>query len=79
MNKPEWKDAPDWARYLARDEDNSWRWFARKPKLLGCEFWESTGRVAAAYGPAFTYWHESLEKRPKRDSTTQAKKRNNNA
>lgn len=27
MNKPNWKDAPEWAQYLAMDLTKEWRWF----------------------------------------------------
>ena len=29
--KPDWKDAPEWANYLAMDEDGYWCWYLRKP------------------------------------------------
>lgn len=32
MNKPEWKDAPEWAGYLAQDGCGAWYWFEYKPK-----------------------------------------------
>jgi len=25
--KPDWKDAPEWANYLAKDENSEWWWF----------------------------------------------------
>ena len=31
MNKPNWKDAPEWANYLAMDSDGSWYWFELEP------------------------------------------------
>jgi hypothetical protein len=30
-SKPDWKDAPEWARYLAMDEFGVWWWFEYKP------------------------------------------------
>jgi len=32
-NKPDWKNAPDWANYVARDADGCWYWFENKPEL----------------------------------------------
>lgn len=34
MNKPDWKDAPEWANWLAQDEvanGECWVWFEDKP------------------------------------------------
>ena len=30
--KPDWKDAPEWANYLAQDKNGEWTWFSHKPK-----------------------------------------------
>ena len=30
-NKPNWKDAPEWAKFLAMDEDGEWHWYQYKP------------------------------------------------
>jgi hypothetical protein len=30
--KPDWKDAPDWANWLAMDADGTWVWFAARPE-----------------------------------------------
>jgi len=29
--KPDWKDAPAWAQFLAMDPDGRWFWFDSKP------------------------------------------------
>lgn len=29
--KPEWKELPEWANYLARDADGEWRAFENEP------------------------------------------------
>lgn len=29
--KPDWKDAPVWALWLAQDEYGAWGWYERKP------------------------------------------------
>lgn len=31
--KPDWKDAPEWANYMARDKDGEWRVFEVEPTL----------------------------------------------
>lgn len=30
MNKPDWKDAPEWANWLAQDESGFWGFFSKK-------------------------------------------------
>jgi hypothetical protein len=30
--KPDWKDAPEWANWLAMDEDGSWYWYESEPE-----------------------------------------------
>ena len=37
MLKPDWKTAPSWAQYLARDPNGGWWWFevAPRPTSLG--------------------------------------------
>lgn len=32
MNKPDWKDAPEWANWLAMDSDGIWWWYENEPK-----------------------------------------------
>lgn len=66
MSKPQWKDAPDWAMYLARDEDGTWGWYEEKPlpdNLLGA--WEAESKrwldVPVIPEPE---WDCTLEKRP---------------
>lgn len=31
MSKPDWKNAPEWARYLSRDENGHWWWYEVEP------------------------------------------------
>ena len=48
--KPSWKDAPEWANYLAQDYCNRWWWFEHKP--FGCSvermWFTPEGEVQAA-------------------------------
>lgn len=55
--KPDWKTAPDWANYLAMDEDGGWTWFEDRPRK-GSNYWYG-GKSQRVYGT----WAESLEKR----------------
>ena len=58
--KPDWKDAPEWARWLAQDRSGEWYWHQYEPQWEGAE-WESVGlnRRAGYSDPAKT-----LERRP---------------
>ena len=64
--KPSWDEAPEWANWLAMDEDGSWGWFEVAPEINEYfEMWYSE----CAYLPACKYygddyWTESLERRP---------------
>ena len=47
MNKPEWKDAPDWAQWLAMDANGDWYWYELEPDYNG-EEWEHIGVIRAS-------------------------------
>jgi hypothetical protein len=66
VNKPDWKDAPEWANYLAMDRDGLWAWHENKPITeKGVSVWMSSdfGKVVVAYKPEH-HWRETLEERP---------------
>ena len=63
--KPDWKDAPKWANWLAMDEDGEWCWYQDEP-TQGNRMWD-------IYDDRFDYalvlgnepdWRKTLEKRP---------------
>lgn len=63
MDKPDWSDAPDWARYLAQDKDGEWWWYEHMPEKCR-ENWQLNrciGKSEKAYKEA---WTISLEERP---------------
>lgn len=66
QNKPSWKDAPEWANYLAIDGDSVWYWHEMDPKTVaGCEYWMSRGQSGiACRGELLGDWRDTLEKRP---------------
>lgn len=35
MSKPDWKDAPSWAMWLAADPNGYWVWFENEPEFDG--------------------------------------------
>lgn len=65
MNKPDWKDAPEWAMWLAKDFDGQWWWHDTKPSLDEDNEWFGSERFKSALrtGDNENY-RESLEPRP---------------
>ncbi len=60
--KPDWKDAPEWAQWLAVDPDGSWFWFEKEPEWDCC--WENQeGGLMLFAGSQYSSF-ESLERRP---------------
>ncbi len=62
MNKPEWKDAPEWANWLAMDGDGTWWWYDLEPELEA-DYWISKGKERKAIDTTEGY-ENSLEARP---------------
>lgn len=61
--KPDWKDAPVGANFLAQDGDGSWWWFADEPDWdEEYQRWETEGEIWEAVDvvPA----EDTLERRP---------------
>jgi hypothetical protein len=68
--KPDWKDAPEWANYLAQDKNGEWTWFSHKPvaEWSRWNYFQSGARHAQA--PLIVEnWKETLEKRPTKGET----------
>ena len=74
MIKPDWKDAPEWAMWLAQDESGFWGFFSKKPMIF-CDYcwdirsssdpddkWASVGYAEDKIDGV--EWRESLESRP---------------
>lgn len=70
QNKPSWDDAPEWARWLAKDspdkdEESAWWWYADKPVSMKNTWQVSTdGRamMAASCHCDLGDWRDTLEK-----------------
>ena len=62
MPKPNWDDAPEWANYLAQDEDGTWFWYSYKPVITNGEYWDA--RDGNTEPASVEDWEKSLEKRP---------------
>lgn len=64
MSKPKWEDAPEWAKFLAQDEDGMWCWFESRPVIQkGDDGWSGGKRWMVA-DPVPTVWKATLERRP---------------
>lgn len=60
--KPDWKDAPEWANWLAQDRGSGWFWYEYKP-YANKECWlADKGRQLLNYAECWLY---TLESRPK--------------
>lgn len=69
MNKPDWSTAPDWAKFLAQDFDESWYWYDIEPSLNKSDKlrnWVPApgGICQMATVPSTTNWLRSMETRP---------------
>lgn len=66
--KPDWKDAPKWAQWLAMDKNGLWVWFENKPQTFsGITVWANAtngGRHALAKIKNPNNWRKTLESRP---------------
>lgn len=68
MNKPDWKDAPEWAQWLACDHNGCWWWWEYEPEIEGLEWIsEMPGEgmeYAGKYFESNISWLATLERRP---------------
>lgn len=71
MSKPEWKDAPEEAKFLAQDSDGDWYWWTGKPEAIQeLGYWmpgEHGGAIPAVILPEMEVhdgWKETMESRP---------------
>jgi hypothetical protein len=62
-NKPDWKDAPEWANWLAQDKDGTWYWYEQEPRQGNSGFIYTTGFVLSHESHMAT-WRKTLERRP---------------
>lgn len=71
--KPSWDDAPEWAQWLAQDEDGPHYWFETEPHTTTDRhgrYWQAErGRVQriSKENPN-PNWRDTLEQRPTQDS-----------
>ncbi len=60
MNRPDWKDAPEWAMWLSCDPSGNWFWHDNKPKLA----WSATSAFMYAGNYTPPEPAKMLEERP---------------
>ena len=63
QNKPSWEDAPEWAEWLAQDEDGEWKWLAGLPGKY-VDGWTAVKIKGCCKGITLGDWWDTLEKRP---------------
>lgn len=70
--KPDWKDAPEWAEWLAMDADGEWYWYSKKP-FCYVEYcgWGSDGRTELA-GVSEPTWTQTRTQRPQTTKPAEA-------
>lgn len=67
MNKPDWKNAPESARWLACDLSGAWFWYSYKPSIYRWAFNtnDAEGVTYAGYQRGLNHeWRKTLEPRP---------------
>lgn len=60
--KPDWKDAPEWASYLAMDQSGDWYWFEARPFQIGHEWSGGAGNME--FTGTCTPWSATMCSRP---------------
>ncbi len=60
--KPDWKDAPEWANWVAMDFNGRW-WFYECVPVKGVDSWNPHGGDMEEAN-AYKDWAETLEGRP---------------
>lgn len=64
MQKPNVKDKPKWANFMAQDEDGTWWWFENEPKrqYANSGFWSvKSGLFEEAKDTENPAWELTLE------------------
>lgn len=62
--KPDFEDAPEWAKYLAMDDDGSYYWFDSEPELHRGTFYSKSddGKIMFAGSEKFTPIVEEIKR-----------------
>lgn len=68
--KPSWDNAPEWANWLALDENGEWYWYEEEPAIpnndtISYRYWDTYKNFKLAGREKWEKWEDSLEQRPK--------------
>lgn len=61
--KPSWTRAPEWANFLAQDDDGTWYWYELEPSR-GNDGWIIGSYRGGKYEKVPQGWEATLEGRP---------------
>lgn len=69
--RPSWDSAPEWAQWLAMDENGVWHWYEKEPEIVDF-VWDIAGRETHMLDDGYRVerafdnpeWKDSLESRP---------------
>lgn len=69
--KPDWNEAPGWARFVAMDSNGDWYWHEAEPRAFrgqddyGSDYWKTPEylRCEPVEKPSYN-WLQTLESRP---------------
>jgi hypothetical protein len=63
--KPDWKEAPDWANWLAQDMTGAWFWYEHRPEPQSYGSWVHLEGKAARAKIENPEWINTLTRRPR--------------
>lgn len=64
-NKPDWSIAPEWAEFLAQDDNGRWYWYEHEPECDDAGWYEECGQYKYEQtGTVFSSFEVTLEPRP---------------
>jgi len=63
VSKPDWKEAPEWADYLAMDACGDWWWYEYEPGRADGIWFAGVGQAEAVESQQ-PHWSRTLEQRP---------------
>lgn len=61
--KPDWSEAPSFAKWLAQDKNGDWFFYIQKP-ILTEHHWKPVDNDIFRYIPKIDGWENTLEERP---------------
>lgn len=64
-----WKDAPEWANFVAMDDDGLWWWYENRPVQGDNEWKKAGGFFLLAEDKSPSGWEASLTGRPQEQLT----------